>query len=247
MPIKDNYIPALKSIAQTNGERPATAQIGPQDSLQETIWYTREYVVENTTEHFRYDYYQNALSIALTQLHFDPGGRRVVHLDIACGAGVFSWVVHDHMAAADTLDPDQVDYYGYDHCPAMIDLADLFLERFPDRYEFHGFSNRAELSRTLAEEDFSNCDVVVTFGYALLQVRDNPNALVDFATVIGCVFPSRSCIVVAADAHNDIATRAAFRKQCGALETALNEAGVVLENRQFAGRGSVMFAHLTTE
>ena len=247
MPIRDNYIPVLKSITRSHGQRPATAQIGPQESLQETIWYTREYVVNNTTEHFRYDYYWNALSRALTRLRFDPGDRRIVHLDIACGAGVFSWVVYDHMAAPDTPNPDYVDYYGYDHCAAMIELAGLFLERFPDRYEFKGFSDLEEISTTLEEEDFSNCDVVVTFGYALLQVLDDPAALGNFASIISGVFPSRSCIMVAADAHNDHATRAAFRGQCDALENALNDAGIVLDNRQATQMGSVMYARLTME
>ena len=162
MPIRDSYIPAFHRIARSHGERPATAwRISPRDSLQEAIWYTRNYVVEHTMEHFRYDYYQNALSLAFTRLQFDPGGRRIVHLDIACGPGVFSWVVHDHMAAPDTPNPDQVAYYGYDHCAAMIELADLFLERFTDQYEFHGFSDLAEISTTLAEADFAACDVVV--------------------------------------------------------------------------------------
>ena len=129
----------------------------------------------------------------------------------------------------------------------MIELAGLFLERFPDRYEFKGFSDLAEISTTLDKEDFSNCDVVVTFGYALLQVLDDPAALGSFATVISRVFPTRSCIMVAADAHNDDATRAAFRGQCHAFQTALNDAGIALEDRQFTQRGSVMFARLAME
>ena len=247
MSIRDNYIPAFNSIVPRHGQRPATAQIGPQDSLRETIGYTREYVVEHTTPHFRYDYYRNALARALRLLRFDPGDRRVVHLDIGCGPGVFSWVMYDHMVSLDTRNSDQVDYYGYDHCAAMIELAHLFLELFPDRYEFHGFSDLAEVRTTLLAQDLSNCDVVVTFGYALLQVRDNPAALDEFATVIAGAFPSRSCIMIAADAHNDGATRDAFRGQCRALETALDAAGVVVENRQFTAQGSRMFARLTME
>ena len=247
MSLRDSYIPAFDAIARSHGQRPSTAQIGPHDSLRKTIGYTRQYVVVQTTRHFRYDYYRDALSLALTRLHFDTADRRVVHLDIGCGPGVFSWVVHDHMVSHETLDPDQVDYYGYDHCAAMIELAHLFLERFPDQYEFHGFSDLAEIATALAAEDFSNCDVVVTFGYALVQVRDNPAALGDFATLISCVFPSHSCIMVAADAHNDRATRDAFHDQCRALETALNATGVALENRLSTAQGSVMFAHVTME
>ena len=129
----------------------------------------------------------------------------------------------------------------------MIDLAHLFLERFPDQYEFHGFSDLAGIATTLAAEDFTNCDVLITFGYALVQVRDDPTALGDFATLISCLFPSRSCIMVAADAYNNRARRDAFDGQCNALETALNAEGVALQNRLSTAQRSVMFARLTME
>ena len=194
MAIKDNYITTFNSIARRHGQHPATAQIGPNDSLRSVIGYTGQYVVLHTTQHFRYDYYRDALSLAFTHLHFDPADRRVVHLDIGCGPGIFSWVMYDYIALHETYNGDQVDYYGYDHCAAMIELARLFLRRFPDQYEFHGYSDLAEISTTLADEELSNCDVVVTFGYALVQVRDDPAALGDFATLISCMFPSHSSL-----------------------------------------------------
>ena len=89
----------------------------------------------------------------------------------------------------------------------MIQLAHLFLGRLSVPYEFHGYSDLTEISKALADEDFSNCDVVVTFGYALVQVRGNPTALGDFATLIACVFPSHSCIMAAADAHHNGTSR----------------------------------------
>ena len=247
MSIRDSYIPTFNAIARRHHEEPSTAQIGPGDSLRKTIGYTRQHVIEHDQQHFRYEYYHGALSLALTRLGFDPAHRRVVHLDIGCGPGVFSWVMYDYVASAGNTRPWPVDYYGYDHSPAMIQLAHLFLERFAVQYEFHGFSDLADISIALADRDFSDCDVVVTFGYALVQVRDNPAALGDFATLIAGVFPSHSCIMVAADAHNDRAVRKAFRDQCGALGTALNEVGVALEDRMPTARGSVMCARLKTE
>ena len=140
-----------------------------------------------------------------------------------------------------------MDYYGYDHSPAMIRLAHLFLDRFPVQYEFHGFSDLVEISMALADEDFSNCDVVVTFGYALVQTRGNRAALGDFAALIACVFPAHSCIMVAADAHNNRARRDDFDDQCRALQTALNEVGVALVERVSPAQRSVMFARLKME
>ena len=152
--------------------------------------------------------------------------------------------MHDQIASQKTRNPCQVDYYGYDHSPAMIQLAQLFLKRFPIRYKFHGFSDHAEIATALADRDFTKCDVVVTFGYALLQVRDNRAALIDFAKLIACVLPSRSCIMVAADARNDAATRAAFADQCDALRDALMAVGVSLNERLIATVGSIMSARL---
>ena len=246
MPIRDHYIPALNSLARRHGERVSNAQIGPTDSLQKTIGYTREYVVNHTTPHFRYQYYHDALSAALTRLPLAPGDRPLVHLDIGCGPGLFSWVMYDYMASQGTRDPDRVFYYGYDHCPTMIQLAHLFLQCLPDRYEFHGASDLAAISKTLTEQDLSDCDVVVTFGYALVQVRNDPAALCDFAALIKCASPSHSCIIVAADSHNATG-RAAFRAQCRELETALTSLGVTLENCLIPTRGSIMSARLTME
>ena len=247
MSIRDNYVSTFNAIAQRCGEEPSTAQIGPDDSLRKIIGYTRQYVVKHTEPHFRYKYYHGALSRAFTQLRFDPADLRVVHLDVGCGPGVFSWVMYDHIASQETRGPGQVDYYGYDHSSAMIELAHLFLERFPDQYEFHGFSDLGEIATALADQNFSNCDVVVTFGYALVQVRDNAAALGDFATLIACLFPSHSCIMVAADAYNNHATRDTFVDQCRALETALDEVGVALEDRVLTGLHSIMVARLTME
>ena len=177
MAIRDHYAQTLDAIAEQFGEARPVVHIAPDTSLQTLVGYTRKHVVKGDKPHFRYGYYQDALSRAFERLGFDPADRRVVHLDIGCGPGVFSWVLYDHMTSQETLDPDNVDFYGYDHCRAAIDLARLFLERFPDQYEFRGYSDLAKISTTLAEEDFSACEVVITLGYALVQVCDNPAAI----------------------------------------------------------------------
>ena len=130
MSIIDSYVSTFNAIAQRYRDEYSNAQIGPRDSLQKIIGYTRQYVVEHTTPHFRYKYYHDALSFAFMQLGFDPADRRVVHLDIGCGPGVFSWVVYDYMASQETRDSDQVRYYGYDYAAAMIQLAHLFSGAF---------------------------------------------------------------------------------------------------------------------
>ena len=239
MLIKDHYESILDAVADKYVETPATTfQIGRNDSLHKAIGYTRRYV-----RSYRYHYYRRTLSGAFQQMGFDPTGCQVVHLDIGCGPGVFSWVLHDQMASRNAHLPDSVVYYGYDHCANMIGLAHLFLKGLPaDPYEFHGYSDLAPIRTALERQNFSNCDVVVTFGYTLVQVQGDPYALKDFATLISCLFPSRSCIVVAADAKLE-----AFGQQCTALKDALNESGVGLEDCWVPYRRSVMVARLNME
>ena len=137
--------------------------------------------------------------------------------------------------------------YGYDHCEQMIWLARLFLDGFPEPYDFRGYSDLDEMVTVLMTHDFDGCDVVVTFGHALLQVREDPAALEEFAVLIRCLFPSRSCIVVAADAHSG-SRRDDFHHQCKELGVVLNRPRVGLEDcRALFEWRSVMFARLNIE
>ena len=112
MAIRDHYAPTLDAIAQRYGEAPPVFHIAPDTPLPTLVGYTRRHVVDGDEPHFRYGYYHAALSSALRRLQFAPGDRRVVHLDIGCGPGVFSWVMYDYMTSQGTYDPNQVDYYG---------------------------------------------------------------------------------------------------------------------------------------
>ena len=68
----------------------------------------------------------------------------------------------------------------------------------------------------------------------------------DTATLIRGLFPSRSCIVVAADAHSG-QRREVFGQQCTAVKDALNKYGVGLEDCWVPSSRSVMFARLNME
>ena len=246
MTIVDTYVSAFEKIAARYGEQSGSAHIGADDGLQEAIGYTRQYVVEHTTPHFRYKYYKSALARSFRELRYDPTGRHIVHLDLGCGPGVFSWVLHDFMESRQRSRPHRVEYCGYDHCAAMIRLAQLFAENFPEHYEFRGYSNRSKMELALTEPSFAQCDVLVTFGYALVQVRDDPTALTDFAALVGHLFPARHAIVVAADAYYDWQTRDAFREQCTAWKAALKEVGIGLTLRRTPTR-SIMYGQLRRE
>ena len=244
MRIKDHYETTFNAIAQEYGEEPSTAQISSHDSLSKVIGYTREFVVEQGQD-YRDNYYCDALSGAFQQMGFNPTGREVVHLDVGCGPGVFSWGLHDHMASRNA--PDSVVYYGYDHCANMINLAYRFLYDFPEQYDFRGECDLPQIRKDLMGQNFADYNVVVTFGYALVQVQGDPAALEEFAVLIRCLFPSRLCIVVAADAHSG-QRREVFGQQCTALEGALHNSDVVLEDScVLPDWRSIMFARLNME
>ncbi len=247
MSIRDRYRSTFNDIAKEHGEVDSEAKIDRLDSLKKAIGYTRRFVVDEEQRHYRYDYYRDALSDAITRLDADLAGCQVVHLDIGCGPGLFSWVLHDHLRSRKDRRPESVVYYGYDHCANMIKLANLFWDSLPYRNNFRGDFRLAATAATLKDQDFSDYDVVVTFGYALVQVQNDPTALNHFAMLIQYMFPSSSCIVIAADAHSGL-RREAFSSQCRALQAALNEYGVDLEDRRLLPDSrSVMFARLDKE
>ena len=98
------------------------------------------------------------------------------------------------------------------------------------------------------EQDFSNRDVVVTFGYALVQVQEDPAALEEFSDLIHCLFPSR---FVASWSRPTPTTMGRYETpstgSAAKLETALNEFGIGLEDRVSPVKGSIMFARLNME
>ena len=247
MSIRDSYIPTFGSIKNKYGAGYSGPKIRTDASLKRAIGYAREYVVKHSQQHFRYDYYQKALSSAFRRLRFDPAGRRIVHLDMGCGPGLFSWVMHDHIESEYAQNVNSVSYFGYDHAAAMIRLAHLFWDRLPVRCDFDGYSSLDEIAAVLTDRDFSNHDVVVTFGYVLVQVQDSTSAMDDFAALTSCLFPTHSCLMVAADAHNDSTVRSAFRDQCAALQAALSEVGVRVRKKALSSIGSVMSAGLDME
>ena len=241
MSIKDDYVSIFKKIRRRYGEERSTCQVSPDDSLKKVIGYTRNYVIEHREPHFRYNYYNNALSRALKCLNFKPGSR-LVHFDIGCGPGLFAWVIHDYMESLFPL--GSVDCYGYDHSPEMIRLARLFFDAFPAEYDFKGFHDKVDILQVLVTRDFSECDVVVTFGHVLVQVQAHPVAIGDFRELISCLFPLRSCVLVAVDAYSGGKTREIFQNQCSALRAALEEAGVQCANWVRTPTRSIWFARL---
>lgn len=252
-PIMDAYEEVFSTLENKHGKGVvygALSDVESYASLEKCIAYTRQYVVQRQEgdlyrrSHYRYGRYRDALCAALRHLDFDCVNRRIVHLDIGCGPGVFSWVVYDYMELQNVWD-SPVEYYGYDHCRKMIELAELIQEGLPVEYEFRGFSKHSEIATALKERDFRGCNVLVTFGHSLVQVRSHRSALREFAGLVGQVFPAPCCLVIAVDAKGQSET---FRTQWDLLEDTIEKQGVIVERRGSVRTDeSTMFARLRKE
>ncbi len=212
--IEEHYRRAFREICSEedykprfrNHEIPATA------SLKNAIDYTWSYVIESKpfgTLHYRYNRYRRAVQHALSQndnpIRFIiPGfpGNKIIHLDLGCGPGLFSWVVHDYLATMEWRQQN-VEYIGYDHAENMIRLGRLFQEYLSvETYVFDGYSEIDRMLKEMQERDLSGHDCIVTLGYVLVQAGNDGSALGDFARAIKSLHPWKSCILVAVDAKS---------------------------------------------
>lgn len=201
-------------------------------SLQGAIEYTSRY-----DQPYRYKRYHEALAEVLQEkLLFSPASRRIVNLDLGCGAGLFSWVVRDYMLEKYGKNDSDIRLIGYDRAKNMIRLATLFRKHLPMRINFTGYSKIGKVKKVLSREDFSDCDVIVTFGHVLVQTKGKHNAVSHFCNIIYSLFPANCCVLVAVDAI----TRAwAFDDAWKDLRVALEEAGINMESEKPIGSSSM--------
>lgn len=94
MKIKDRYQEIIRDIMAEYAIRP-TSQPGhvvqKDAGFREVLQHTEHYVGggNDTQPHYRYLRYRELLN------DLEPSGRREAHVDIGCGAGLFSWTFLD--------------------------------------------------------------------------------------------------------------------------------------------------------
>lgn len=138
-----------------------------------------------------------------------------VHVDIGCGPGLFSWVVHDHFDDTEL----KVQLYGYDHATEMIRLAKLIQDRFESDIDAQYYDDSELLLGDIATAAPRSADVVVTFGHVLAQLADNHQAMGVFAAMLERLTHTGPCLVLAVDALGHTATfRGSFNRLCDMLE-----------------------------
>lgn len=165
--------------------------------LRYTDWYLRR---GNSQPHYRYRRYQEVLG------GLKPSGRRVAHVDIGCGAGLFSWVFLD-WAKENNLAYDRIDLYGLDHSPAMIQLAQQMrvelMTHIADYPQLHYSNNINTMLQELTRHHQPATDYTVTFGHVLVQAPHG--AIPGFARVIVHILEllddQSSCAMLAVDAR----------------------------------------------
>ena len=248
MQIREQYIESFKQITTKYPFIPSYAHIIPENiTLTEAIGYANKFIIDSEVEHFRYDYYREFLDKSLTMSGLKPKNKQIVHLDLGCGPGLFSWVIQDYMVTKYGMNSGNIEHIGYDHAENMIRLAVLFKEHIPAEYNFEGYSGINSIRNILKYRDFSRCHVIITFGHVLIQVKDNPEALRNFAEIINNMFPSKSCNVVAVDAYKYEETRQEFKFACRNLVVALDDTGVNVQKCQVGPTRSWMCARLSNE
>lgn len=138
MNIRDFYVPAIRAVMAEQGVEGAEAQPSPAvpqgASLADALQYTDWYVAQGSQEHYRFGRYYDAIKKA----PLDPANKWA-HIDVGCGAGVFSWAFLD-WAAERGIERSCITLNGYDACPSMVQLAWMLWYRLrgatPDRPKF---------------------------------------------------------------------------------------------------------------
>lgn len=234
--IRSQYADTLRALAGDYNldDEPADYRIRATATTTECKKYAVRYLVgrEDSRPHYRYDRYRSILEYALTQYGC---GESVIHMDLGCGPGLFTWVVRDFFLQHSHI---KVRYYGYDYAPNMIALAREIWDCLDTQEKFSLYHSIDEIITVAQKLSVSADFVIVTFGRVLFQTRDNQEAMEDFACAIAAFAKSRRSIVVASDAHWS-ARDQCFKCACGRLKSALTKYGLTVDMDFAIGRSKM--------
>ena len=212
--------------------------IRPNATFAQRLKYTQAYIVggENSEPHYRYDYYSRALQEAA--VGFETG-ETLVHVDVGCGPGLFTWVVRDYFRANPQIG---LELYGYDHSSNMVELADSIWNHFEEDTHYSCHHSIEDFCSAAKAGGLAPCSVLVTFGYVLVQTIGDQSAVRDFVDIVENVATLGDCRVLAVDARSET-NRETFRAACGNLAGALEQRGLIV-TYNIPTFGSRMFARI---
>lgn len=206
MSIRDLYVSAIRKVMDKQGVAGAKTQpscdVSPNASLPDVLQYTDWYATErgNEAEHYRFDRYRRAINHGLVN-----GGNKWAHIDVGCGAGLFSWAFLD-WAVSRGVECSSVTLHGYDACPEMIRLAWMLRAKIspdvPCYPDLHYEDNINAFIRKLGSKRI-DADCLISFGYVLAG-NHNDDDIRAFqriaAAVLDAALPGRGVYLLASDA-----------------------------------------------
>lgn len=237
MLIRDQYIEAIRRMKDRFGRERGGYLIPKDATLERCIDYAARYLYEkDTSEHYRYMRYQWALERLLADYGDHRKTGMIVHVDIGCGPGLFSWVVHDYFGQEEPK--TAIELHAYDHSSEMVKLARLLWSEFKIGVRLDTTSDLEALISRI-RQDGTPADMIVSFGHVLAQVSAScqKNAIAVFADILRRI-RLNSSLVVAVDAQKDSADQN-FRRSTGRLNEVLAARGLALWPR-FQQRGSMV-------
>lgn len=211
--IRDKYVDAIEGIAQREKVKPlgfVAHKIGAEATRRQCLKYALRHVVRHRQQHYRYDLYRAALDRALYRAAvYKHSDRLLLHLDMGCGPGLFTWVVSDIPRLRDV----NVERYGYDHCREMVRLASDVWSEVGDAGGCSWHHDIGDLLAAALAGGPRYSGLLVTFGHVLAQTHASEDAINQFATVISHM-TSEDSLVVAVDAKG---ASQDFRAGCESL------------------------------
>ena len=196
-------------------------------SLTRVVQYTDWFCWRGDSQPFyRYRRYRDVLG------RLTLSGGQVAHVDIGCGAGLFSWVFLD-WAGENNLAYNLIDLYGLDHSREMIRLAQQMrpglMPHIPNYPALRYTHSVNALLPELSQNYSAVTGYAITFGHVLVQA---PEAIPDFARVVahimGLLDAQSNCVALAVDALN---ASDQFAQQWNALLARLSKSGIQHEQQ----------------
>ena len=229
MLVKDHYRCIIREImAECGIDSPSWSPnyvINQDATFSRVVQYTHWYVDKgDSQEHYRYCRYLRILR------YLTHSERRIAHVDIGCGAGVFSWAFVD-WATEKGIGYDRVGLYGFDHSQAMIQLAGTVRDKLTQhisRYPELRYSHDIDaLLYELKGNHRKRMDYTITFGHVLAQAH-TPSNIQRFVQIIVYIrnklMDAKSeCHLAAVDSHSGYI---AFAEGWDSLLENLERAGI---------------------
>lgn len=215
----DLYQGVIREIMRKHGIRRPTHkpkhEVGAEAPFEVVVQHTDFYIGQGNEEqersesHYRYRRYREAIGYVEALERLEMVEERKAHVDIGCGAGLFSWVFLD-WAIDKGMSWDNLVLYGFDHSPEMINLArdvrNRLKREMPSYPMLHYSHSVPALLRDLEETHQDGTDYIVTLGHVLAQTANAAEATSNFVSIIARILDMMAnlsdCALVAVDAKH---------------------------------------------